>query len=107
MFQSSNCVFCLFFTAATSCSITENVKNCSATIELAGECFYKSKHTKACRYTALSVTDGKKHRAYVKFKGQGKSSSLSEGRTSLGCADFTFTGDRVVIEEIICDCPEH
>ncbi|XP_065944540.1 zonadhesin isoform X2 [Magallana gigas] len=92
---------------ATSCSITENVKNCSATIELAGECFYKSKHTKACRYTALSVTDGKKHRAYVKFKGQGKSSSLSEGQTSLGCADFTFTGDRVVIEEIICDCPGH
>ncbi|XP_061162552.1 zonadhesin-like isoform X2 [Saccostrea echinata] len=92
---------------ATSCSVSENVRNCSATIELAGECFYKSRHTQACRYTTLSVTDGKKHRAYVKFKGQTKSRSLPRGHTSSGCADFTFSGDRVIIEEKICDCPGH
>lgn len=93
MFQSSNCVFCLFFIVGILCSIIENVKNCSVIIELVGECFYKFKYIKVCCYIVFSVIDGKKYCVYVKFKGQGKSSLLLEGWMFLGCVDFIFMGD--------------
>ena len=87
------------------CLIREKTKQCNTTINLEGECYYKSRN-RDCKYIIAIVSERGQDVAYVKFKDQPEEKLEAGGRAS-GCAEFEFQGQsRLVVKEKKCDCKE-